>query len=126
SRALSPLSLPDALPICLRRVRAHGRALPPARHRRPGGHPMTPTDTHGPVAAPAPVLIRGGRPYGEEIADVLISGGRIDAVGTDIASPPGAEIVEAEGCVVLPGLVDLHTHLREPGGEDAETVETGT
>src|SRR5699024_4435555 len=43
-----------------------------------------------------------------------------------IASPPGAEIVEAEGCVVLPGLVDLHTHLREPGGEDAETVETGT
>ena len=87
---------------------------------------MTTTDTHGPVAAPAPVLIRGGRPYGEEIADVLISGGRIDAVGTDIASPPGAEIVEAEGCVVLPGLVDLHTHLREPGGEDAETVETGT
>src|SRR5699024_10341482 len=65
-------------------------------------------------------------PYGEEIADVLISGGRVDAVGTDIASPPGAEIVEAEGCVVLPGLVDLSTHLREPGGEDADTVETGT
>ena len=86
----------------------------------------TATDTSSPAAAPAPVLIRGGRPYGEEIADVLISGGRIEAVGTDLAAPPGAEIVEAEGCVVLPGLVDLHTHLREPGGEDAETVETGT
>ena len=40
--------------------------------------------------------------------------------------PTGAEVVDAAGLVALPGLVDLHTHLREPGREDAETVETGT
>ena len=84
------------------------------------------TDTARPAAPQAPVLIRGGRPYGEQVADVLISGGRIEAVGTGLEAAPGTEIVEAEGCIVLPGLVDLHTHLREPGGEEAETVETGT
>src|SRR5258705_10026599 len=41
-------------------------------------------------------------------------------------SAKGAQVVDADGLVVLPGLVDLHTHLREPGREDAETVESGT
>ena len=72
-------------------------------------------------------LIRGGRPYGEEVADVLVRDGVIVALGPDAAAQAdGAVVVEAEGCVVLPGLVDLHTHLREPGREDAETIETGT
>ena len=85
------------------------------------------TTTPAPAAeAPAPLLLRGGRPYGEDVRDVLLVGGRIEAVGTDLEAPEGAEIVEADGCIVLPGLVDLHTHLREPGGEEAETVETGT
>src|SRR3954453_7310130 len=42
------------------------------------------------------------------------------------SAPSGAEVLEADGLVALPGLVDLHTHLREPGREDAETVETGS
>jgi dihydroorotase len=42
------------------------------------------------------------------------------------SAPSGAEVLDADGLVALPGLVDLHTHLREPGREDAETVETGT
>ncbi|WP_184326594.1 dihydroorotase [Brachybacterium aquaticum] len=72
------------------------------------------------------MLLRGGRPYGEDVQDVLVVGGRIEAVGPDLEAPEGAEVIDAGGCIVLPGLVDLHTHLREPGGEEAETVETGT
>ena len=72
------------------------------------------------------VLIKGARLYGEgDPADVLVSGGTIAAIGA-IEAPEGAEVVEAEGQVLLPGFVDLHTHLREPGREDAETVETGS
>lgn len=75
---------------------------------------------------PAPVLVRGGSLYGEERTDVLLVGGLIQEIGPDLTAPEGTEIIDAEGCVVLPGLVDLHTHLREPGGEESETVETGT
>ncbi|MBB0243946.1 dihydroorotase [Streptomyces alkaliphilus] len=73
-------------------------------------------------------LIRGARPLGADPVDVLLADGRIAAVGTDPTGPDasGAEIVEANGAVLLPGLVDLHTHLREPGREDSETVLTGT
>jgi dihydroorotase len=70
-------------------------------------------------------LIRGARPAGGEPADILISGGLIAAIGPD-AGAPGAQAVDAAGLIALPGLVDLHTHLREPGREDAETVATGT
>ena len=72
-------------------------------------------------------LIRGGRPYGEDVADVLVRDGVVAAIGPDAAvGADEAVVVDADGCVVLPGLVDLHTHLREPGREDAETIETGT
>jgi dihydroorotase len=70
-------------------------------------------------------LIKGARPYGEDAADILVKNGRIASVGASL-SVPGAEVVDAAGLVALPGLVDLHTHLREPGREDAETVETGS
>ncbi|MGP8163136.1 MAG: dihydroorotase [Acidimicrobiales bacterium] len=63
---------------------------------------------------------------GERRGDVFIENGRIAAVGEGIEFPLGTMVLEASGCVVAPGLVDLHTHLREPGGEAAETVETGT
>jgi dihydroorotase len=66
-------------------------------------------------------LIRGVAPYGEEPADLLVRDGVI-ATG----SAKGATVLDAAGLVALPGLVDLHTHLREPGREDAETVETGS
>ncbi|MEU6816384.1 dihydroorotase [Streptomyces sp. NPDC046860] len=71
------------------------------------------------------ILIRGAKVLGGEPQDVLIDGELIEAVGTGL-SAEGAEVVEAEGRVLLPGLVDLHTHLREPGREDSETVLTGT
>ncbi|GHH75743.1 dihydroorotase [Streptomyces sulfonofaciens] len=70
-------------------------------------------------------LIRGAKVLGGEPGDVLIAGETIEAVGTGL-SAEGAETVEAAGKVLLPGLVDLHTHLREPGREDSETVLTGT
>ncbi|WP_029430456.1 dihydroorotase [Blastococcus sp. URHD0036] len=70
-------------------------------------------------------LIKGARVLGGDPADLLIKDGRIAAVGESL-SATGAEVVHATGLVALPGLVDLHTHLREPGREDAETVETGS
>ncbi|MEN3583751.1 dihydroorotase [Streptomyces sp. ZYX-F-203] len=70
-------------------------------------------------------LIRGARVLGGDPGDVLVEDGTIAAVGPDLSSD-GAEVVEASGRVLLPGLVDLHTHLREPGREDSETVLTGT
>ena len=76
----------------------------------------------------AEVVIKGGRVIdssGDRIADVALSLGRIDEVGPDLDTT-GAEVLDASGCVVSPGFVDLHTHLREPGREEAETIETGT
>ena len=69
-------------------------------------------------------VIQGVRPYGEDAVDLVIN----DGVLTEIL-PPGTgvgTIVEADGLIALPGFVDLHTHLREPGREDAETIETGS
>ncbi|MCX5148805.1 MULTISPECIES: dihydroorotase [unclassified Streptomyces] len=71
------------------------------------------------------ILIRGAKVLGGEAQDVLIDGETIAAVGQNL-SAEGATVIEAEGQVLLPGLVDLHTHLREPGREDSETVLTGT
>jgi dihydroorotase len=70
-------------------------------------------------------VIRGARIGGGEPVDLLLRDGVVAEVGARL-SPAGAELVDAAGLIVLPGLVDLHTHLREPGREDAETVETGS
>ncbi|RFU42172.1 dihydroorotase [Actinomadura logoneensis] len=70
-------------------------------------------------------LIKGARVLGGDPADILVRDGVIAGIGPDLAAD-GAEVVEAGGLVALPGLVDLHTHLREPGREDAETVGSGT
>ncbi|MEW2417420.1 dihydroorotase [Streptomyces sp. NPDC046866] len=71
------------------------------------------------------ILIRGAKVLGGEAQDVLIDGETIAEVGGQL-SADGATVIEAAGQVLLPGLVDLHTHLREPGREDSETVLTGT
>ena len=76
----------------------------------------------------AAVVVRNGLVVGPEsavVADVLVVDGVIAAVGESLDAPLGAREVDATGCWVGPGLVDLHTHLREPGGESAETIESG-
>ena len=76
------------------------------------------------------VLIRGGRvvdPSQQMDAglDVLLDGGVIARVGEGLDVPEGAEVIDASGLVVAPGLIDVHVHLREPGGEHKETIASG-
>lgn len=78
------------------------------------------------MSAVPDTVIRGGRildETGERTADVVISDGRVVAVGEGLDAP---RVVDAGGCLVTPGLVDLHAHLRQPGKEEAETIETGS
>ncbi len=75
------------------------------------------------------LVLRGGTVVdatGSRRADVLVDGDLVAAVEEAVAAPRGATVIDAGGCVVAPGLVDLHTHLREPGDEGSETVESGT
>lgn len=61
----------------------------------------------------------------DERANIRIEQGRIAAIGRKLEPLPGDEVIDVAGCVVTPGLVDLHVHLREPGGEAKETIATG-
>jgi dihydroorotase len=78
------------------------------------------------------VLLRGGRVLDpstglDEAADVLIEGGKVVSVGGGANhQSPRVQVIEISGKIVVPGLVDIHVHLREPGREDEETIETGT
>ena len=72
---------------------------------------------HGHVVDPSQEL--------DKVADILIAEGRIQAVGENLDAV-GAQVVDLTGMVVMPGLIDMHVHLREPGREDKETVLTGT
>ncbi|MEO6879837.1 MAG: dihydroorotase [Mycobacteriaceae bacterium] len=85
--------------------------------------------------SPSPaLLITGALLYGEGApTDVLLRDGEVVAIGPEIGAgtggdldPTDAERLDATGLVLLPGFVDLHTHLREPGREDIETIETGS
>jgi dihydroorotase len=74
-------------------------------------------------------LIHGGRVVdasGDRTADVRVRDGVIVEVGPSLTGDAHERSLDASGCVVAPGLVDLHVHLREPGDEEAETIETGT
>lgn len=74
------------------------------------------------------VLIKGVRPLGAKLTDVLIIDEVISAIGTEASrqAPGEVRIVEGGDAILLPGLVDLHTHLREPGREDTETIASGS
>ena len=75
------------------------------------------------------ILITGGTlldQHGERAGDIAIDAGRITEVATAIRPADGDTVLDATGCIVAPGFVDLHVHLREPGTEEAETIETGS
>lgn len=76
------------------------------------------------------ILVKGGRIIDpsqnlDAIGDVLVVDGKVAQCGGSIAAPAGAQVYDAKGLVVTPGLIDVHVHLREPGREDVETVATG-
>ncbi|NLJ99653.1 MAG: dihydroorotase [Clostridia bacterium] len=60
------------------------------------------------------------------VADIYIGQGIIQEVGPNLTAPKEIDILEAEGFIITPGLLDMHTHLREPGFEDSEDIESGT
>ena len=78
------------------------------------------------MSADPTLLIRGASLLGDRTADVLVADGRIAEIGDAGTLAAADETIEADGLVLLPGLVDLHTPRREPGREDAETVLTGS
>ena len=76
------------------------------------------------------LLLKGGRVVDparrlDATLDVLIEDGKVAQVGEKLKAGR-AETIDAEGLVVCPGFIDLHTHLREPGREDKETIASGT
>ena len=75
--------------------------------------------------ASTPYLIRGATLPDGALADLVLADGRIAEIGSGL-SRAGATVVDAAGLIALPGLVDLHTHLREPGFEQSETILTGS
>jgi len=77
------------------------------------------------------VLLQGGRVIDpandvDQVADLLVSDGKILSLDKGIIPPEGAEIIDCSGQIVCPGLIDLHVHLREPGQASKETIATGT
>ena len=80
---------------------------------------------------PATVLVRGARLLDPRsglngVSDVLVRDGRIAEISATLEAPDGAEVVEAEGLHAFPGFVDPHVHLRTPGREDEEDIDSGT
>ncbi len=77
------------------------------------------------------ILIKGGhvvdpRQKLDGELDILIEDGKVKAIGDKISNATSAKVIDAKGKIVAPGLVDVHVHLREPGGEAKETIATGT
>ncbi|RVW04326.1 dihydroorotase [Rhodococcus xishaensis] len=79
------------------------------------------------MSASGNVLIKNVLVYGEgEPTDLLLGDNQILEIGADLTASADTEVIDGSGQILLPGFVDLHTHLREPGREDTETVDTGS
>ncbi|GAA3235015.1 dihydroorotase [Pseudonocardia petroleophila] len=72
------------------------------------------------------LLITDVRPYGGDAVDLLVRDGVVTEMGAGLTAPEGVPVLDGGGHVLLPGFVDLHVHLREPGGEESEDVATGS
>ncbi len=78
----------------------------------------------------APLLLKGGRVVDpsqnlDAVRDLLLADGKVVALGEGLDAPDGARTLDCSGLVVTPGLIDVHVHLREPGGEHKETIASG-
>jgi dihydroorotase len=96
-----------------------------------GSGPRAPIELDCAAAPPTTVLVRGARLLDpraglDKLGDVLVRDGRIAEVGEALTAPDGAEVVDAEGLHALPAFVDPHVHLRTPGREDEEDIDSGT
>lgn len=77
-----------------------------------------------------PLLLRGGRLLDpsrnvDETGDIFIADGKIEGSGANFGTPGDAVVIDCAGCIVSPGFIDVHCHLREPGREDVETIASG-
>ena len=77
-----------------------------------------------------PLLLKGGRVIDpsqkiDGVMDVLLVDGLVAQLGTDVSEHEHVHVHDVSGLIVCPGLIDLHVHLREPGGEHKETIATG-
>jgi dihydroorotase len=82
------------------------------------------------VRSAAPIVLRGGRVIDpasgrDEVCDVVLRDGKIEGIGRNDGTPDNATIRDVSGMIVCPGLIDVHVHLREPGGEHKETIASG-
>src|SRR6202789_3939369 len=77
------------------------------------------------------MLIGGGRLVDpsqplDALRDLRVRDGLVVEIGEHLAAQPGEETFDATGCVIAPGFIDMHVHLREPGFPEKETIATGT